>query len=139
METKILYAYCPACDYQNTCVTDRKYRRRMKEENWRSLVWKCGSCGKEFQSDVRFITASFEDWCGFWLYQYRFSWKIPGIVFLACGLYVTLVLYFESWLPSCLQYLIVPAIVIGIGAGFLLLTDIPYAYPVYVVNDRRQR
>ena len=27
METKILYAYCPACDYQNTCVTDRKYRR----------------------------------------------------------------------------------------------------------------
>ena len=25
----------------------------------------------------------------------------------------------------------------GFGAGFLLLREIPYAYPVYVVNDRR--
>jgi hypothetical protein len=26
---------------------------------------------------------------------------------------------------------------IGFGAGFLLLREIPFAYPVYVVNDRR--
>ena len=87
--------------------------------------------------EVTWIRIRFEDWCAFWLYHYRFDWKILGGVFLGCGLFAAGGFYFASYLPEWFQTLAVLAIFIAAGAGFLLLGEIPHAYPVYVVNQRR--
>ncbi len=139
MKTKILYAYCPECDCYNTFQANRKYRKKMQAEYWPSLVWTCEDCGRKFESKIQWLTLGFESWCAFWLYQYQFSWKIPGIVVLACVLFVTGTFYFDAHLPLWLQGLSMLVMFIGMGAGFLLLREIPYAYPVYVVNWRGPR
>ena len=139
MRTKFLYAYCPACDYQNTFLTDKKYRKGLQGLKWPSLTWRCENCGKKFESRIQWITTDFEGWCAFWLYEYHFNWKIPGAVFLACALFVAITVYFNSYVPAWFQGLIMLVAFIGMGAGFLLLREIPFAYPVYVVNDRRGR
>lgn len=51
-----------------------------------------------------------------------------------CALFVALTFYFDANLPLWLQGLSMLVMFIGMGAGFLLLREIPYAYPVYVVN-----
>ena len=137
MRTKILYAYCPHCQYQNTFHTNKKYRKRMQAEHWPSLVWKCEYCCRKFHSEIHWLHLGFEGWCGFWLYQYHFNWKVPGIAVLACALFVAIGVYFDRHLPAWFQSLSLLVTFIGFGAGFLLLREIPYAYPVYVVNDRR--
>ena len=137
MRTKILYAYCPHCDYENTFHTNKKYRKRMQMEHWPSLVWKCEYCGRKFRSEILWLHLGFEGWCAFWLYNYRLNWKIPGIAVLACALFVAISVYFDRHLPAWFQPLSLLVTFIGFGAGFLLLREIPYAYPVYVVNDRR--
>ena len=95
MRTKILYAYCPHCDYENTFHASRKYRKGLKTLKWSRLAWRCENCGKKFDSEIQWLTLGFEGWCAFWLYHF--------------------------------------------GAGFLLLREIPYAYPVYIVNNRGHR
>ena len=137
MRTKILYAYCPACDYENTFLTNTKYRKRLQALKWPSLHWRCENCGKKFDSEIQWLTLGVEGWCAFWLYHYRLNWKIPGIAFLACALFVTAAFYFDTHMPPWFQALTMLVMFIGFGAGFLLLREIPYAYPVYVVNDRR--
>ena len=137
MRTKILYAYCPRCDYENTFHTNKKYRKRMQMEHWPSLVWKCEYCGRKFRSEILWLHLGFEGWCAFWLYHHHFNWKIPGIAFLACALFVSAAFYFDTHMPMWFQALTMLVMFIGFGAGFLLLREIPFAYPVYVVNERR--
>jgi len=137
MRTNILSAYCPECGYHNSSRTDRKFRKEIRSQSLPVIAWQCESCGNEFESDVKWIRIRFEDWLAFWLYYYRFDWKILGVAFLACGLFAAGGLYFGSYLPEWLQTLAVLAIFLAVGAGFLLLGEIPHAYPVYVVNNRR--
>jgi len=125
MRTKLLYAYCPDCGYRNSCRTDREDRKRIRAESWPGLVWQCESCGKEFDSEVRWIRIRFEDWCAFWLYHYRFNWKILGAAFLACGLFAAGGFCFASYLPEWFLTLAVLAVFVAVGAGFLLLGEIP--------------
>jgi hypothetical protein len=136
MRTSLLSAYCPDCGYRNTCRTDRKFRKEIRSQSWPSLTWQCESCGKEFQSEVEWIRIRFEDWCAFWLYCYRFDWKILGVAFLGCGFFAAGELCFASYLPQWFHTLAVIAIFMAAGAGFLLFGEIPHAYPVYVVNNR---
>ncbi len=103
------------------------------------IAWCCENCGKEFRSEVAWIRIRFEDWLGYWLYDRRFNWKILGGAFLACVLFAAGGLYFASYLPEWFQILAVIATFMAVGAGFLLLREIPYAYPVYVVNWREPR
>lgn len=138
MRTKVLYAYCPECEYENTFLTDRKYRKRLQAFKWPGLTWRCENCGKKFDSEIRWLTVGFEGWCAFWLYHYHFNWKIPGIAFLVCALFVAISIYFDRHLPAWFHPLIMLVTFIGMGAGFLLLREIPFAYPVYVVNERRE-
>jgi transposase-like protein len=63
MRTKILYAYCPHCDYENTFHTSRKYRKGLKMLKWPSLAWRCENCGKKFDSEIQWLTVGFEGWC----------------------------------------------------------------------------
>jgi hypothetical protein len=137
MKAKILYADCPACGYQNTFLTNRKYRKGLQTFKWPCLTWRCDNCGEKFDSKIQWMTLGFEGWCAFWLYHYRFNWKIPGIAILVCALFVTIAVYFDSYLRAWLQPLAMLVAFIGMGAGFLLLREIPYAYPVYLVNERR--
>jgi hypothetical protein len=136
VKTKILYAYCPECDYYNTFQTDRKYRKSLQVLKWPALQWTCEDCGKQFDSRIQWIDLSFESWCAFWLYQYQISWKIPGIAVLSCALFVAVSFYFDAYLPLWFQGLSMLVMFIGMEAVFLLLREIPYAYPVYVVNWR---
>ncbi len=78
-----------------------------------------------------------EDWAAFWLYHYRFNWKILGVAFLASCLFAAGGFYFASYLPEWFQILAVLAVFVAAGARFLLFGKIPRAYPVYVVNQRR--
>jgi hypothetical protein len=137
MRTNLLSAYCPECGYRNTCRTDRKLRKEIRSQSRPGLTWQCESCGKEFDSEVKWIRIRFEDWCAFWLYHYRFHWKILGAVFLGSGLFAADGLYFASYLPEWFQTLAVIAIFLAVSAGFLLLGEIPHAYRVYVVNNGR--
>ncbi len=137
MRTNLLSAYCPDCGYRNSYRTTSKERKRIRAESWPGLVWQCENCRKEFESEVQWIRIRFEDWAAFWLYYRRFDWKILGIAFLACGLFGAGGFYFASYLPEWFQTLAVLAIFIAVGAGFLLLGEIPRAYPVYVVNNQR--
>ena len=137
MRTNLLSAYCPECGSRNTCRTDRKFRKELRSQSWPGLTWQCESCGKEFDSEVKWIRIRFEDWAVFWLYHYRFNWKILGAVFLGSGLFAAGGLYFASCLPEWFQTLAVIAIFLAVGAGFLLFGEIPRAYPVYVVNNGR--
>jgi DNA-directed RNA polymerase subunit RPC12/RpoP len=137
MKTKLLYAYCPECGYQNIYHTDRKFRKEIRAQSWPGFTWQCASCGQEFESEVQWIMTSFEDWAAFWLYYRHFNWKILGVAFLACVLFAAGGFYFASYLPEWFQTLAVLAIFIAVGAGFLLLGEIPHAYPVYVVNNQR--
>ncbi len=138
MRTNLLYAYCPECGYQNIYHTDRRFRRVIRAESWPGLAWQCESCGREFESEVQWITTSFEKWCAFWLYYRHFNWKILGVAFLACVFFAAGGIYFSSYLPEWLQTLTMVAIFMAAGAGFLLPGEIPHAYPVYVVDDRRR-
>jgi rubredoxin len=137
MRTHLLSAYCPECGHRNSYITDRKERKRIREESWPGLTWRCEHCGAEFDSEVQWIRIRFEDWAAFWLYHYRLDWKILGVAFLACVLFAAGGIYFASYLPEWFQTLAVIAIFMAMGAGFLLLGEIPHAYPVYVVNQRR--
>ena len=137
MRTNLLSAYCPECGYHNSSLTDRKFRKEIRSESLPVIAWQCENCGKQFESEVRWITIRFEDWCAFWLYHYRFDWKILGVAFLACVLIAAGGLYFASYLPEWFQTLAVIAIFMAAGAGFLLFGEIPHAYPVYVVNNQR--
>jgi hypothetical protein len=59
------------------------------------------------------------------------------VAFLACILFTAAGFYFASYPPEWFLTLTVIAIFMAGGAGFLLLGEIPHAYPVYVVNQRR--
>ncbi|MGD0229014.1 MAG: sulfite exporter TauE/SafE family protein [Syntrophorhabdales bacterium] len=137
MRTNLLSAYCPNCGFRNTCRTDRKFRKEIRSQSWQSLTWQCESCGREFDSEVKWIRIRFEDWCAFWLYHYRFDWKILGVAFLGNVLFAAGGFYFASSLPEWFLTLAVLAVFVAAGAGFLLFGEIPRAYPVYVVNQRR--
>ena len=137
MRTHLLSAYCPECGYRNSSLTDRKFRKDTRSQSLPVIAWQCENCGKKFESEVQWIRIRFEDWASFWLYHYRFDWKILGAAFLAFGLFAAGGLYFASYLPEWFQTLAVIAIFMAAGAGFLLLGEIPHGHPVYVVNDRR--
>jgi hypothetical protein len=134
MKTNILYAYCPHCDYENRFPTNAKYRKGLKKFQAPALTWTCQDCGRKFESQIQWMTLGFESWCAFWLYQYQFNWKIPGVAVLVCALFVALTFYFDAYLPLWFKGLSMLIMFIGMGAGFLLLREIPYAYPVHVVN-----
>lgn len=138
MRTHLLSAYCPECGHRNSYRTDRKERKRIRTESWPGLAWTCESCGKEFESEIDWIRIRFEDWCAFWLYHYRFDWKILGVVFLGSCLFAAGGFYFSSYLPEWFLTLAVLAVFVAAGAGFLLFGEIPHAYPVYVVNNQRE-
>ncbi len=138
MKTKILYAYCPECDCYNTFQTNRKYRKSLQGLEWPALRWTCENCGKQFDSRIQWLNLGFESWCSHWLYHYQFNWKVPGVAVLVCTLFVALTFYFDAYLPLWFKGLSMLVMFIGMGAGFLLLREIPYAYPVYVVNWQHQ-
>ena len=138
MRTNLLSAYCPECGYRNSSRTDRKFRKEIRSQSLPVIAWQCESCGAKFESEVKWIRIRFEDWCAFWLYYYRFDWKILGVAFLGCGLFAAGGFYFASYLPEWFQTLVAIAVAMGIGAGFLLFGEIPHAYPVYVVNNKRR-
>ena len=138
MRTNLLSAYCPECGHRNSYITDRKFRKELRSQSWPSITWRCEGCDKEFQSEVKWIRIRFEDWLAYWIDYHRFDWKILGVAFLGGGLFAAGGLYFASYLPEWFQTLSVLAIFLAVGAGFLLLGEIPRAYPVYVVNNRRE-
>jgi len=137
MRTNLLSAYCPECGFRNSYITDRKFRKELRSQSFPVVTWQCEDCGKQFESEVTWIRIRFEDWLGYWVYYRRFDWKILGGAFLGFGLFAAGGLYFAPYLPEWFQTLSVLAIFLAVGAGFLLLGEIPHAYPVYVVNNRR--
>jgi len=110
----------------------------MQAEHWPGVAWRCEDCGRKFKSPIRWLTLGFEGWCAYWLCHHHFNWKIPGIAFLACGIFVILSFTIKG-LPLWIDPLSMLVTFIGFGAGFILLREIPYAYPVYVVNETRRK
>ncbi len=97
MRTNLLSVYYPKCGNRNSSRTDRKFRNEIQSQSLPVIAWQCESCGKQFESEVRWIRIRFEDWCAFYLYHYRFDWKILGVAFLPCGLLAAGGFYFASY------------------------------------------